>query len=125
MEERISFELYKSAICHEVKSKGDLQFIKDTLISDEINKLFQKKWYPECLYLLAMFDYLSKENNIPLYNNYNSIRNTKLDEIVYPVGIVLLSYIYENDEPKRRSISESIPEFLKYNIVEAEIRNVC
>ena len=125
MEERINFELYKSAVCHDVKSKGDLQFIKDTLLSDKISNLFFKKWYPECLYLLAMVDYLSKENDIPLYNKYNNIRNTKLDEMIYPAGIILLSFLYDSNEPKERSLRESIPEFLKYNIVEAEIRNVC
>jgi hypothetical protein len=125
MEKRITFELYKSAICHEVKNKGDLQFIEDILLSDQIINLFNKKWYRECLYLLAMVDYLSKENGIPLYNRYNFIRNTKLKEIIYPVGIILLSFIYNNNEPKERSLKEAIPEFLKYNIVEAEIRNVC
>ena len=30
----------------------------DTLESDEIRRLYNKQWYPEALYLLAMVDYL-------------------------------------------------------------------
>jgi hypothetical protein len=124
MEKRIEFELFKSNICHDVKRKGDLDFIKNILITDEIRKLLDKKWYPECLYLLAMVDYLSKENDIPLYNMYNDIRCKKLSEMLYPQGIILMSYLENNDQPKKQILKEAIPEFLKYNIVEVEIRNV-
>ena len=47
MEYRQNFETYKSNICHMVKDMGDLDFIIDTLKSDKIRKLFQKRWYPE------------------------------------------------------------------------------
>ncbi len=36
------------------------------LETDEIRSLYDKHRYPEALYLLAMVDYLSRENGIPL-----------------------------------------------------------
>ena len=59
MKYRMDFELYKSAVCHQVKDMGDMPFIIKTLESNEIRELYQKKWYAECFYLLAMVDYLS------------------------------------------------------------------
>ena len=70
--ERSSFDIFKSNICHLVKDKGELSFIRDMLCSDEVSKLYERKWYAECLYLLAMIDYLSRKNDIPLYNGYNN-----------------------------------------------------
>ena len=65
-EHRSSFEIFKSNICHKVKDVGDLDFIINTLESDIIVELFQKKWYPEALYMLGMLDYLSRENSLPI-----------------------------------------------------------
>lgn len=56
--ERSSFEIFKSNICHLVKDKGELTFIRDMLCSDEVNKLYERKWYAECLYLPACYDRL-------------------------------------------------------------------
>ena len=71
---RSPFEIFKSNTCHHVKDMGDLDFILSILESDEIRRLFNKGWYPEALYLLAMLDYLSGENNMPLCTKYNDIR---------------------------------------------------
>lgn len=30
-EKRVSFDLYKSSVCHKVKENGDIKFILDTL----------------------------------------------------------------------------------------------
>lgn len=40
--ERSSFEIFKSNICHLVKDKGELSFIRDMLCSDEVNKLYER-----------------------------------------------------------------------------------
>ncbi len=77
-EHRSSFETFKSNICHRVKDMGDLDFIINTLESSIIVELFQKKWYPEALYMLGMVDYLSRENSLPICTNYNDIRSHKL-----------------------------------------------
>ena len=122
---RPSFEIFKSNICHRVKDMGDIPFVIDLLQSNQIRKLYEKKWYPEALYLLAMLDYLSRENHIPICKNYNDIRAAKLQQLVYPSSAVIMCKALHSDAPKEDCIRMAIPEFLRFNIVESEVRNVC
>ena len=124
MEYRSSFETYKSNVCHMVKDMGDLDFIIKTLESDKIRKLYHMKWYPESLYLLAMVDYLSRENDLPLCTNYNDLRTAKLQRIIYPSSIIAMSVLSNSDQPKIDSFHAAIPEFKRFNIVENDVRNV-
>ena len=123
-EYRDDFETFKSNICHLVKSMGDFDFIIEILESDKIRKLYEMKWYPESLYLLAMVDYLSRENDMPLCSNYNDLRKAKLQKPIFPASIIVLSSVSESDKPKEESIKAAIPEFMRFNIVEAEVRNI-
>jgi transcriptional regulator with XRE-family HTH domain len=125
MEYRQSFETYKSNICHMVKDMGDINFIIETLESNKIRKLYQKQWYPESLYLLAMVDYLSRENDLPVCNEYNDIRSTRLREPIFPSSVIAMSAFNHSDQPKQNSYAQAIPEFKRFNIVESEVRNVC
>ena len=125
MEYRPSFDIFKSNICHQVKDMGDMDFIIDTLETDRIRKLYQKRWYPESLYLLAMVDYLSRENELPLCNEYNDLRSAKLRNPIYPLSVVVMSIAAGSDQPKKDSCADAIPEFRRFNIIESEVRNVC
>ena len=125
MEYRKSFEVYKSDVCHTVKNKGDIDFIISTLESGNIRKFYQKQWYPESLYLLAMVDYLSRENELPVCAEYNDIRMVKLKDPIYPSSILAMCAVLKSDKPKDESLKEAIPEFISFNIIESEIRNVC
>ncbi len=122
---RPSFELFKSNTCHQVKDMGDIPYVIQLLQSNQIRKLYEKKWYPEALYLLAMLDYLSRENNIPICKNYNDIRNAKLQKLLYPSSVTILCKTMKSDAPKEDCLRLAIPEFLRFNIVECEVRNVC
>jgi transcriptional regulator with XRE-family HTH domain len=124
MEHRPSFEIFKSNVCHYVKDMGDVDFLIDTIKSDRIYSYLEKRWYRESLYLLAMVDYLCRENAVPLHEDYAELRSLKLSEIVYPAAILILSAALKSDEPKEKSLREAIPEFLRHNIVESEVRNV-
>jgi len=108
-----------------VKDMGDLGFIIEMLESDKIRKLYQRQWYRESLYLLAMVDYLSRINDLPVAVEYSDIRAAKLAEPIYPSSIIAMSFFAKSDQPKIDSFNESIPEFKRFNIVENEIRNVC
>lgn len=123
-ESRCSFELYKSNVCHRLKNLGDIDFLIETLKSDDIRIYYEKKWYPECLYLLAMVDYISRENGIELCEEYDDLRNRKLSEIIYPASILALCAASKSDAPKQQAYREAIPEFMRFNIVESEVRNV-
>ena len=119
------FEIYKSNICHLVKDKGDIDFIIDTLKENQIRTYWERQWYRESFYLLAMVDYLSRENELPLCNDYEDIRNCTLPEPLYPWDIVLAAKLDGSLDMKKQCLKEAIPEFLRFNIIESEIRNVC
>lgn len=122
---RCSFETFKSNTCHHLKDIGDIDFIIETLEADEIRKLYERSWYREALYLLAMVDYLSRINDLPLCTNYNDIRTQKLERPCFPAGVIV-SYAATGDERiKEKALANAIPEFLRFNIVEGEVRNVC
>ena len=125
MEERMDFELFKSQICHRVKREGDLDFIINVLKSDDIAIYFEKKWHLESLYLLAMIDYLCRIHDMPPVPWYDDLRKAKFNDVLYPIGILMQSRIFKSEKPKEESLEEAIPEFLRHNIVESRIRDVC
>ncbi|MCL2079890.1 MAG: helix-turn-helix transcriptional regulator [Oscillospiraceae bacterium] len=123
-EYRPAFDTFKSNVCHAVKDMGDLDFLLETLETNQIRKLHQKKWYPESLYLLAMIDYLSRENDVPACAEYNDLRATRLLDPVFPSSVIAMSVFAGSDQPKIDSYEQSIPEFKRFNIVEGDVRNV-
>ena len=123
-DKRCSFENFKSNVCHRVKESGDIDFIIDTLESRDIRTFYEKKWYPESLYLLAMLDYLSRENDIPLCDEYDDLRHCKLEKEIYPSSIMAMAKASKNDTELNRAKNAAIPEFKRFNIIESEIRNV-
>ena len=121
---RCSFENFKSAVCHRVKEMGDMNFIINTLESKEIRIFFERKWYPESFYLLAMLDYISRINGVPLCNEYDDIRRCKLEKPIFPAGLRALLAASWNDDIIKKAEDMAIPEFIRFNIVENEVRNV-
>lgn len=121
---RSSFENFKSTICHRVKELGDIGFIIDTLESGDIRAYYERKWYPESFYLLAMLDYISRENNVPLDNEFDDLRQYRLEKPVYPASLLAVSAAAKNDAVLKEAVKTAIPEFIRFNIVENEVRNV-
>lgn len=86
MEERLapcflrrgSFKNFKCAVCHRLRELGDIDFIEDSLKRQEIRAYYDRKMYPESLYLLAMLDYISRKNDIPLCEEYDNLRMCRL-----------------------------------------------
>lgn len=123
-EHRSSFDVFKSNVCHRVKDMGDLDFIIATLESNAIRVYYQKKWIAEALYLLAMVDYLSRLNDLPLCNEYDDLRGKRLAKPLYPMSVVMADALSQTTKHAESSYQKAIPEFLRFNIVESEIRNV-
>lgn len=121
---RSSFENFKSAICHRVRELGDIDFIIDTLESRDIRSYYDRHWYPESLYLLAMLDYISRVNEVPICNDYDDLRRCKLKKPIYPSGVVAVSAASKNSDALFLAEETAIPEFKRFNIIESEIRNV-
>lgn len=123
-DKRTDFELFKSNVCHRLKELGDAEFIIEVLEKDEIRKYYEKSCYIESLYLLAMLDYISRENNVPICSKYDEMRKMKLKNTVFPAGVLTIAAVTKNEKIKEQAIKDSIPEFIKFNIVESEVRNV-
>ena len=123
-EHRSTFDVFKSNVCHRVKDMGDIDFIISVLESNIIRRYYEKKWMAECLYLLAMVDYLSRENDLPLCVEYNDLRSKKLAKPLYPMSVVLADAVSHTSTHADRSYRAAIPEFIRFNIVESDIRNV-
>lgn len=122
--ERPDFEIFKSNVCHDVKRTGDIDFIVKMLKSGEIRGYYDKGWYKEAFYLLAMVDYLCRENNMPLCTNYNDIRSQKLLDPVFPRSIMANFVVSKDESYKTNSVKAAIPEFMRFNIVESAVRGV-
>lgn len=120
---RIPFELFKSSVQHDLKREGDLGFIKMVIINKYIDKYWHWEWYMEALYMLAMLDYLCRVNSLPVSNEYDELRHHRISETIYPSDILLIDKLKPELKIKERSIAESIPEFIRFNIVEKEIRD--
>lgn len=121
---RPDFEVFKSNVCHLVKDTDEFDFIVTTLRSDDIRRYWIKKWYPEAFYLLAMVDYLSRLHDIPLCSKYDDIRAHSLKVPLYPRDIVLSAKLSSKLDMREQSRRNAIPEFIRFNIVESEVRNV-
>ena len=123
-ENACSFDLYKSSVCHRVKDEGDIPFIIEVLQSGEIRRRYEQSQYREALYLLAMVDYLSRINELPICSEYKDIRIHKLKEPVYPASVIALARANNDESVKEKCMMESIPEFRRFNIAESEVRDI-
>lgn len=124
MKNRIDFDLFKSNVCHRLKEHGNTEFLIDILESGIIRQYYDKQWYPEALYLLAMLDYLSRVNEEVLCTDYDDLRSKKLQETVFPSSVIAQALVTGDETVKSKAIEESIPEFIRLNIVEKDIRDV-
>jgi len=94
------------------------------LEQDNIRSYYKRKWYPESLYLLAMLDYVSRENGVPICEDYDDLRKSKLKETIYPASVLSMFAASENEKVKDDAKTSAIPEFMRFNIVESDVRNV-
>lgn len=106
MEKRCSFELFKSNVCHWLKEEGDIDFLIQVLESDLIRKYYNRKWYLESFYLLGMLDYISRINDVPMCSEYDDLRQQRMQEIVYPVGVLLTARVLGDESIKEQALIE-------------------
>ena len=116
------FDLFKSDTLQRLKREKEEDFIKRMATTDVINNFYQNNKYKEALYLLALLDYLSKKNSLPLLKQYDYLRDYKLDKVYVSKSLYLL--LAYKSTTITSIYKECIKEFLKYNIVEAEIDKV-
>ena len=96
----------------------------DALSRDEIRAYYRQGRYPESLYLLALVDYLSRVNDVPLCGRYDDLRKMKLERPLFPSGIITAAAVHRDEGIKARAVRDAIPEFIRFNIVEGDVRDV-
>lgn len=116
------FEVFKGNVYVRIQENGPLDFISKILVSNVIEEYWNDQNTLYAIYLLAMVDYLSKMNGVPLYSKYDYMRKYKLKDRIYPLSITISAKI--DNKSEEEYIDDAIPEFLKYNIVEGDIFNI-
>jgi len=120
---RTDFETFKSNVKHLVKD-DPIHFINYVHENHLIFQYINVNYFPEALYLLAMIDYLSRINGIPILDTYNIIRKQKLNDRLYPASVIIMSQIDKDSNILETSYMNSIEEFKRFNIIESEIDNI-
>lgn len=116
------FDLFKSNILQRLKKEGKLVFFKNIISLNVIDEYYQEQEYSKALYLLSLVDYLSTKSNEPYLDRYDYLRDFKLNKLYVSKSIYLLlkmKHITVTDLFK-----ECPRDFLKHNIVEADIDDV-
>lgn len=119
-----NYTTYTSELCHMLKRVGDHDFIRDILKYVDIDSLLQLGRKKHALYTVALIDYISKENNIPLKSELDKYRDMRMEVLSYPSGVETYTRVVNGNDMKEKALTNAIPEFLKYNIVETSIRNI-
>ena len=117
-----NFDLFKSDTLQRLKNSDEQSFIDEIIQKDTISFYLHNKKKLEALYLLSLVDYLMSKNKQPLLKKYDSLRDYKLDKLyvskslylLLAMKVITITEIYK----------ESIIEFLKRNIAEANIYDV-
>lgn len=108
--EKEDFQTFRNNLHHEIK-KDELKCIQRIIESDDVFTYMRHEDFLKALYLVATVDYISRKNDIPLCDKYDSIRSTKLEQPYY-VGDTSL---FGADK------SDCIDEFLRFNIYEGDL----
>ena len=117
------FRYFRNNTLMELKRKGYQEFITWVISTRMIDYYYKNNKREYAYYLLALIDYLSKQNNLPIYiSRYNNIRKEKLDKPFF-VGSDLYSFDTFEAATNELHITP-IDEFKKYNLIEGDITNV-
>ena len=108
--EKENFQTFRNNLHHRIR-RDELECILEIIESDEVFTYLRHEDYLKALYLVATVDYISRKNDIPLCDKYNSVRNIRLEQPYYVGDSSLFS-------PDKR---ECIDEFLRFNIFEGDL----
>ena len=95
--ENLAFDIFRSEMCHMLKSKTDAGFIEYVLRNDLVTHYWNLKLYSKAFYVLAMLDYLAYIHNKDEFAPYNCYRKYKLQEPLFPKDVLLLEQLGEPD----------------------------
>ena len=118
------FDIFKSSICHMIKSKSPKEFIKEIENSNLVSSFFDNSEYAKSFYLIAMADYLCRLESLPKIEKFEKYRKYSLETNLYPASVIIYSKIMDDKNFLKNALKNSIPEFRRFNIIERDIENV-
>ncbi len=127
LDENLTYDLFRSEICHMLNYYKDLAFVEIILRHDFIGVFWKKHWYAKAFYTLSILDYLSDQYDMPYFAAYDQIRSQKLSQPQFPQDINILEKLGNNAKKTAIKECQNSPigkYFYKYNIVEWSIYDV-
>lgn len=119
-----TWDMFRSEVTHLYHHKSDKEFVEIVLCNQLIPILWSKKWYAKALYIVALFDYVTEQNKVELFADYEYYRQQKLKDIKYPDELLLLENITQTnlkEEMYQQCQQSKFSEyFLRHNILEVE-----
>ena len=113
-----------SNLQHQIKSDGELSFIRFCITSHFAERCFLNNQYDKGLYVVSAIDYLCRISNVPLYSGYEEMRKWKLEETKYPEDIEQIHNSDLKEQLRIKCMEECLPEFKRANIMEKGVRHV-
>lgn len=125
LEEEYTVDLFRSEISHMRKQYSDKEFVTILLKYDFITHYWEKQWYYQALYILALLDYLSDKHHVSYLQKYEYYRSQKLKYCIYPAGITMWNKLNPQLDLLTKTLEKCKSSFysqyfLKYNIIEPE-----
>jgi hypothetical protein len=118
-----NYEALRSEICHQLKDQGDIEFLQQLLGSDQVEKLYRRRLYFHCFYLVGLADYLCRIHQLPLCSEYEEIRGHRLRKTAVPLSLELLAKVDPENPEYLKAQNAAIPEFAHFNILEGNVRD--
>jgi len=122
------FENFKSDMCHFLKRLGDRDFMFLAISEKWVPIFWEANMNVKAFYTLALLDYLAHLHGLQPFPGYECYRSLTLSAIVYPRDVLAESIVSANDKlAEVVEIAKKDPVgkyFIKYNIIEMDIRNV-
>jgi hypothetical protein len=108
---------------------GDAVFISKVMKIDLVITLWNKGEYAKALYVLAIIDYISWKNDVPLFEGYSQIRKCKLENILYPAEVIMMDKIEHTHKNRDLAVITCKQDkcgkfFFRHNIIERSIEDV-
>lgn len=119
-----SFDVFKSSICHMVKTHKPEDFLKAIHASNIVSELFNNEEYAKCFYLIAMVDYVSNKYSIQSDDFYKAYRKYSLLDPLYPSSVIIYDKIMNTNQKKIEIRKTALKEFKVFNIMERDVENV-
>ena len=71
-----------------------------------------------------MVNYISHENDVPLCEEYNQCLKLKINDTVNLTSILTAEAVSKNNNINEKALKNAITGFLRFNIIECDVRNV-